>query len=173
MLAYPYFKLPFILTNDASKFEVAAVLSQIHDELERPMAFASRQTNTAEQNSSSSELEMPVLGQVFPLQTSWSEILVWTHHSALTYLRNFSDQNSQLLSRSLKLSDLDFVVEHKTGTKIHHINALKRHVGTVTYEGCLDKAKIQGVRNKDCTFLKNFLWVPDVILELESFIYQN
>jgi hypothetical protein len=71
-----------------------------------------------------------------------ARFLVRTDDSALTCLRNFADQNSRILRWSLKLSDLDFVVEHKPGTKIPHVDALSRHVGTVTYEGCLDKVKI-------------------------------
>ena len=61
VLAHPNFKLPFILTTDTSKFAVAAVLSQVQDGLERPVAFASRQTNTAEQNYTASELEILAL----------------------------------------------------------------------------------------------------------------
>ena len=45
VLAYPNFKLPFILTTDASKTAIAAILSQLQDEIERPTAYASRQLN--------------------------------------------------------------------------------------------------------------------------------
>jgi hypothetical protein len=38
VLAYPNFELPFILTTDASKVAVAAVLSQVQDGLERSLA---------------------------------------------------------------------------------------------------------------------------------------
>jgi hypothetical protein len=41
VLAYPDFKSQFILTTDASKVAIAAVLSQFHDGAERPIAFAS------------------------------------------------------------------------------------------------------------------------------------
>ena len=47
VLAYPNFDLPFILTTDASKLAVGAVLSQVQDRVERPIAYASRQMNTA------------------------------------------------------------------------------------------------------------------------------
>ena len=50
VLAYPNFDLPFILTTDASKLAVGAVLSQVQDGAERPIAYASRQMNTAERN---------------------------------------------------------------------------------------------------------------------------
>jgi hypothetical protein len=43
------FQVAFILTTDASKVAVAAVLSQVQDGVERPVAFASGQMNRAEQ----------------------------------------------------------------------------------------------------------------------------
>jgi hypothetical protein len=52
VMAYPNFKLPFILTTDASKVAIGAILSQVQDGEERPIAFASRQLNTAERNYS-------------------------------------------------------------------------------------------------------------------------
>ena len=42
VLAYPNFDLPFILTTDASKVAVAAILTQEQDGIERPIAYASK-----------------------------------------------------------------------------------------------------------------------------------
>ena len=48
VLAFPDFKLPFILTTDASKVAIGAILSQVQNGIERPIAYASRQLNNAE-----------------------------------------------------------------------------------------------------------------------------
>ena len=48
VLAYPNFDLPFILTTDAPKTAVAAILSQVQDGIERPIGYAIRQLNAAE-----------------------------------------------------------------------------------------------------------------------------
>ena len=40
---------------------------------------------------------------------------------------------------SLKLSELDFVVQHRPGSKIGHVDALSRHVGPVMLERSLDR----------------------------------
>jgi len=48
VLSYPDFSSPFILTTDASVIAVAAVLSQVQNVVERPLAYASRQLNKAE-----------------------------------------------------------------------------------------------------------------------------
>ena len=42
VLAYPNFELRFILTTDAPKIAVAAILSQEQNGVERPIAYASR-----------------------------------------------------------------------------------------------------------------------------------
>ena len=60
VLAYPNFELPFILTTNAFKVAVA-ILFQAQDGVERPIAYASRQTNKAEQAHSASEAEMVAL----------------------------------------------------------------------------------------------------------------
>jgi hypothetical protein len=60
-LAYPNFELPFVLTTDASKKAIAAVLSQVQDGHERAIAYASRQVNGAVRKYSTSELEMLAL----------------------------------------------------------------------------------------------------------------
>ena len=49
VLAFPNFDLPFILTTDTSKVTVAAVLSYEQDGIKRPIAYARRQMNKAEQ----------------------------------------------------------------------------------------------------------------------------
>jgi len=61
VLAYPNFDLPFILTTDASQVTVAAILSQVQNGVERPIAYASRQMNRAEKSNSASEIEMLAL----------------------------------------------------------------------------------------------------------------
>jgi hypothetical protein len=74
---------------------------------------------------------------------------VRTDHSALSYLRNFSDHNSRLVRWSLKLSELDFVVQHRPGSKIGHADALSRHVGAVMLDDSLDKENIKCEQEND------------------------
>ena len=96
VLAFPDFSLPFILTTDASKVAVVAVLSEVQNAVERPIAFASRQKNKAEQSYTASESEMLALvwaTKFFRCYLHGRKFLARTDHSALTYLRNFSDQN--------------------------------------------------------------------------------
>jgi hypothetical protein len=55
VLQFPDFIKPFILTTDASGFAVGAILSQGKIDQYKPIAFASRTMNSAEQNYSTIE----------------------------------------------------------------------------------------------------------------------
>jgi transposase InsO family protein len=152
VLAYPNFDLPFILTTDASSVAVAAILSQVQDGEERPIAYGSRQLSTTEQAYSASEAEMLALvfgTKHFRCFIYGKRFLVRTDHSALTYLRTFSDTNCRLMRWSLRLSELDFDVQHRPGTKIPHADALSRHVGIVMDDGIPDKAAILREQSQD------------------------
>jgi hypothetical protein len=99
-LAYPDFSQQFILTTDTSKVAVAAILSQEQDGIERPIAYASRQMNKAEQNYSASEAEMLALTWAtrhFRCYLYGKKFIVRTDHAALTYLHKFADNNSRLM----------------------------------------------------------------------------
>jgi hypothetical protein len=58
LLIYPDFSQPFIVACDASTKEVGAVLSKIREGEERPVAYCSRQLNSAETKYSVTELEL-------------------------------------------------------------------------------------------------------------------
>ena len=129
----------------------------MQDGLERPIAYASRQLNNAEQAYTTSELEMLALvwaTKYFRCYLYGTKFVARTDHSALTYVRNFADSHSRLTRWSLKLSELDFIVEHRPGTKITHADALSRHVGTVMLNSCLDKVTILQEQKKDAFCMK-------------------
>jgi len=115
-LAYPNFDSPFILTTDASKIAVAAILSQVHDGLERRISYASRQMNSTEQNYSASEAEMLAVSwgtRHFRCYLYGKQFVLRTDHAALKYMHNFAGNNSRLLRWSLRLSEFDFNIEHR------------------------------------------------------------
>ena len=100
MLAFPDSKLPFILTTDASKVAVAAILSQVQNRIERPIAYASRQLNNSERAYTVSEQELLALiwaTKQFRCYLFGKQLLVRTDHSALKCMQNFADQNSHLM----------------------------------------------------------------------------
>jgi len=42
----------------------------------------------------------------------------------------------------LRLSEFDFIVEHRTGIKIKHIDAIGRHVAAIMQDGLPSKEEI-------------------------------
>jgi hypothetical protein len=77
--------------------------------------------------------------------------LVTTDHSALSYLRKFSNNKTCSMRWSLN-SGLDFVVEHRPGVKIPHADALSKHVGLVKCEASLDKQSIRPEQQIDALY---------------------
>jgi transposase InsO family protein len=79
---------------------------------------------------------------------------------------------------SLRLADLDFVIEHRPGTKIGHVDALSRHVGTVASEEIISKERILQEQKQDkfCDSLKpgayssksEFFWDEDGVIYRRS-----
>jgi hypothetical protein len=152
VLAYPDFNAKFILTTDASKVAVAAVLSQVQNGLEKPICYASRQMNQAEQKYSSSEAEMLAVTWAtnnFRCYLNGKKFLVRSDHAALRYLQIFADNNSRFLRWSLRLSEFDFKVEHRPGTQIRHVDALSRHVQTMTTDHTLSKEVVKAEQQKE------------------------
>ena len=76
------------------------------------------------------------------------QLQVRTDHAALSYLRNFVDHNSRLMRWCLKLSELDFVVEHRPGSRIKHADALS-HVCANKREELLSREKILKEQRRD------------------------
>jgi hypothetical protein len=83
-----------------------------------------------------------------------NKFLVRTYQSALTYLQNFADLNSRLLRWSIQLSELDFTVEHRSGSKIGHVEALSRHVGAVKQGATLNEEVVLREQEKDAFCVK-------------------
>jgi len=97
VLAFPDFKVPFILTTDAATVWLGAVLSQMQEGIERPISFASRQLNKAERAYSASELETLAViwaTKYFRCYLYGKKFLVRTDHAALKVSMQFCRQQS-------------------------------------------------------------------------------
>lgn len=134
VLIYPDFKDQFILATDASGVAVGAVLSQVRNGHERPVAYASRQLHQAEQNYSATERELLsviwatkhfrcyLLGRRFTLVTD---------HSALRWMLSLRDPSSRLTRWALRLEEFEYEVIHKPGRRHTNADALSRAVAKV------------------------------------------
>lgn len=125
VLATPRFDRPFIVKTDAANTEgLGGVLSQLDDEgRERAVAYHGRKLNKHERHYSVSEIELLAALECIK---AWRPYL-WGRrfklvidHSALRWLHTMRDTMeggpaSRLMRWILRLSEYDFVVEHKPG----------------------------------------------------------
>lgn len=134
ILAYPNYNYEFILTTDASNVGISAILSQQINGEERPIAFSSRVLSETETRLCTTEREL--LAILFGCKQYRYIIFgykfkIITDHSALQWLQNLKDPHSKLYRWSLKLSEFDFYIEHRSGKNIAHADALSRYIGCI------------------------------------------
>lgn len=128
VLAYPQFDLPFILTTDASGYALGAVLSQMHDKVERPIAFASRTLSDTESRYATNEKEaLAIIWSVnrFKPYLYGQKFTLVTDHKPLTFIKT-SDKNQKILRWRLDLENYDYEVKYKEGKSNVVADALSR-----------------------------------------------
>lgn len=128
VLAYPDFEIPFILTTDASNYALGAVLSQIQNNTEKPIAFGSRTLSNTEENYSTTEKEalaiMWAVEKYRPYLFGNKFVLV-TDHKPVTFIKS-SVKNSKILRWRLELENFDYEVKYKEGKANVVADALSR-----------------------------------------------
>lgn len=117
VLAYPVFTRPFIVTTDASDYAIGAVLSQVQDGLERPIAFASRTLNETELRWDTTEKEALAIvwaTQKFKPYVYGTQFTLVTDHKPLTFIKT-STKKPKVLRWRLEMEDLQYEVIYKDG----------------------------------------------------------
>jgi len=118
ILAYPDFRKPFILFTDASDSGLGTVLSQIQDDKERVISYASRSLQATEKNYSVTEREC--LAIVWAIEYFHPYLLgkkfeVITDHSALQWFRTIKQPSGRLARWAMKLQHYNFDIKHRSG----------------------------------------------------------
>ena len=114
----------WILDTDASDVAVGAVLSQIQNGIERPIAYYSRTLQPAERNYCVTRRELLAIKdgvRAFKRYLYGQKFTVRTDHGSLRWLLNMKDPRDQLARWLLELSSYNFDVIHRAGR--HHANA--------------------------------------------------
>lgn len=128
ILEYPDFSENnrFIIKTDASGYAIGAVLCNGND---RPVAFASRVLNKAEQNYCTVEKELlAIVWSVkhFRPYVYGRKFTIFTDHRPLIYLFNMTNPSSRLIKFRLVLEEYDFTVEYIKGSHNVTADALSR-----------------------------------------------
>ena len=127
-MACPRAEDPFILDTDASDFAIGAVLSQIQDEKERSISFASKVLNKAQRAYCTTRKEWLAvvvftrhfrhcpLGRVFVIQTD---------HASLVKLMRFKHPG-QLARWLTELAQYAFRIEYRSGAKHSNVDGMSQ-----------------------------------------------
>lgn len=118
LLAYPNFDEPFILTTDASNFAIGAVLAQLQDGKERPIAYLSRTLSKAEEKYSATAKELLAIyfaAKTFRPYLYGREFTIYTDHEPLTKELKLTDSTGRVTRQRLYLEQFDFKIIYKKG----------------------------------------------------------
>ena len=129
ILGYPVFNQPFMVDTDASGEGLGAVLSQYVSGVERVIAFASRSLSKAERKYCATRREMLALVcaiKHFRPYLYDRRFTVRTDHASLRWLQSFHEPEGQVARWLECLSEYDFEVVHRPGTKHTNADALSR-----------------------------------------------
>ena len=132
ILKLPKANLPFMIDTDASDYQIGCTLLQQHEDgIRYPCGYWSRSLSSAERNYSAQEREC--LAIVWAISTlrpylERTRFTVYTYHESLKWLLNLtaSESKGRLARWRLRLSEFDFVVTYKKGTKNNIADALSR-----------------------------------------------
>ncbi|GJT60683.1 reverse transcriptase domain-containing protein [Tanacetum coccineum] len=127
----PNWNMPFELMCDASDFAVGAVLGQRIDEKFKPIYYASKTLNNAQECYTTTEKELIAVVfsfDKFRLYLILSKTVVYTDHSALKYLFNKQDAKPRLIRWVLLLQGFNIKIKDKKGAEnlvVDHLSRLE------------------------------------------------
>ncbi len=129
ILSYPSPVGEYILDTDASDTAVGAVLSQMQDGEERPLAFGSKKLNKQQQRYCVTRKELLAVVVFLAEFRHWllgPKFKIRTDHSSLRWLMNFKEPQGQLARWLEYIQQYNFEVIHRPGRKHQNADALSR-----------------------------------------------
>ncbi|GJQ95882.1 putative nucleotidyltransferase, ribonuclease H [Tanacetum coccineum] len=137
----PDWNVPFELMCDTSEFVEGSVLGQRIDGKFKPIYYASKTLNNAQEHYTTTEKELLVVVFFFHKFRQYlilSKTVVYTDHSALKYLCSKEDVKPRLIKWVLLLQGFDIEIKDKKGAEnlaADHLSRLENpDLGTFTEE---------------------------------------
>ena len=152
----------FILDTDASNYGIGGVLSQVQDNKEVVIAYASRTLSPAETNYCVTRKELLAIVHHVKLFKNYllgRPFLVRTDHSSLKFLYRFKEPEGQLARWIDFLQSYTFQIEHRPGLQHANADALSRQpTGQCEGKKCY------------CQSFEDLQYEPPVVMETQSLV---
>jgi hypothetical protein len=165
ILRYPDFTKQFIVNTDASATSIAAILTQVHNDVEHPICYSSRTLNDAERRYSTIEREC--LAIVFAVKTyknylTGTHFIIMTDHRPLKYLLTIKDASSRLAKWAMYLMEYSFTIQYRKGHLNSNVDALTRlrTNDNILVENIVAHIQL-GQPEKDMMPVTTVLWTTD------------
>lgn len=131
ILAYPDFSKEFVLDTDASDIAMGAVLSQVHDGVEKVVAYFSKMLKEEERNYCTTRKELLAVVKTikhFRTYLSGRRFTIRTDHGSLPWLLKVKNPVGQVARWIEYLSEYEFCMEHRSGIKHGNADGLSRQL---------------------------------------------
>jgi len=168
-LAFPHPNIPCIVDSDASDVAIGAILSQVIDGVERPIAFYSKVMSTTQRNYCPTRREL--LAVIAALQhfrhyLLGNHVTLRTDHHSLRWLNTFKRPEGILARWIETLAEFDYHIEHRPGRL--HCNAdgvsrpaCKQCVGKIAKTPWVDELE-RADELTEPLGLRRITWAPEI-----------
>jgi len=137
-LTFPFPNVPTTLDTDASDVAVGAVMGQMVDGVERPIAFFSRVMNPTQRGFCTTRRELLAIIstlQHFRHYLLGNKVILRTDHHGLKWLQTFKRPEGILIRWIQTLAEFDIEIEHRQGRLHSNVDGVSRQY----CKQCLDK----------------------------------
>ena len=131
--------LRFVLDTDASLFAIGGVLSQIQNEEEVVIAYASRSLQTSQRRYCTTRREMlaaVVMCTHFQSYLRGSQFTLRMDHSSLRWLQKSKNEDGMLARWYLLLGQLSVTFEYRPGSQHSNADRMSRQCGQCRRPDC-------------------------------------